>query len=144
MLNPDFTKYSLALIQSDKIIFSSQRHGLRPLWDCLQNYRQTKERFILHDKVIGLAAARLVVYSGIIAEIQTLLISQPAKKFLDENGIKVEAEKTVANILTQDMRSICHGEIIALNIADPDEFSKKIMSMFEVSKFNYKLDDPEE
>jgi len=130
MLKPDFTKYSLALIQGYKIIFSSQRHGLKPLWDCLQNYRQTKERFILHDKVIGLAAARLVVYSGITAEIQTFLISQPAKKFLDENGVKVEAEKTVANILTQDRRSICPGEIIALDTADPDEFFKKIMAMF--------------
>jgi hypothetical protein len=84
----------------------------------------------LYDKVIGLAAAKLVVYSGIISEIQTLLISQPAKKFLEENGIKIEAEKTVANILTQDRRSICPGEIIALNTAEPNTFSKKIMAMF--------------
>jgi len=74
-LKPDFTKYSLALVQGDIIIFSSQKRGLKPLWDCLENYRQTKESFILYDKVIGLAAAKLVVYSGIISEIRTLLIS---------------------------------------------------------------------
>jgi hypothetical protein len=130
MLKPDFTKYSLALVQGDKIIFSSKGRGLKPLWDCLENYRQTKERFILYDKVIGLAAAKLVVYSEIISEIQTLLISQPAKKFLEENGIKIEAEKTAANILTQDRLAICPGEIIALNTAEPDAFSQKIMAMF--------------
>jgi hypothetical protein len=64
---------------------------------------------------------------------QTLLISQPAKKFFEENGIKIEAKKIVANILTQDRRAICHGEIIALNTAEPDAFSKKIMAMFSGS-----------
>jgi hypothetical protein len=126
MLKPDFTRYSLALVQGDKIVFSEQGRGLKPLLACLENYRHSKESFILHDKVIGLAAAKLVVYSGIISEIQTLLISQPAKKFLEENSIKTEAEKTVANILTQDRRAICPGEIIALNTAEPDEFFKKI------------------
>jgi hypothetical protein len=130
MLKPDFAKYSLALVQSDKIIFSSKERGLKPLWDCLENYRQKKESFILHDKVIGLAAARLAVYSGIISGIQTLLISQPANKFLEENGIKIKADEIVANILTQDRRSICPGEIIALNTADPDMFFKKIVAMF--------------
>jgi hypothetical protein len=69
MLKPDFTKYSLALIQGNKIIYSSQSNGLKPLWDCLENYRQTKDSFILYDKVIGLAAAKLIVYSKIISEI---------------------------------------------------------------------------
>ncbi len=64
--------------------------------------------------------------SGIIFEIQTFLISKPAKKFLEENGIKIKVEKTVANILAQDRRSICPGEIIALNADEHDDFRAKI------------------
>lgn len=134
MLKPDFTRYSLALIQGDKIIFSSCARGLKPLWDCLENYRHTKDSFILHDKLIGLAAAKLAVYSGIISEIQTRLISQPARKFLEDNGIITGAEETVAHILTQDRRAVCPGEMIALNTNDPDEFSQKIMAMFRNSQ----------
>jgi hypothetical protein len=129
MLKPDFTKYSLALIQGNKIIYSSQSNGLKPLWDCLENYRQTKDSFILYDKVIGLAAAKLVSYSGIISAIQALLISQPAKKYLKENHIKIEAKITIPNILTKDKRSICPGEIIALNTDEPDDFHTKIKKM---------------
>src|SRR4030042_6401736 len=115
MLKPDFTKYSLALVQGDKIMFSSQANGLKPLWDCLEKHRGSKTTFILFDKVIGLAAAKLVVYSGIISQIQTLLVSQPAKKFLKNNDISIKAKNTVDNILTKDRQLICPGEIIALN-----------------------------
>jgi Domain of unknown function (DUF1893) len=55
-----------------------------------------------------------------------LLISQPAKIYLEENHIKIEAKTTVANILTTDRRSICPGEIIALNTDEPDDFRAKI------------------
>lgn len=134
MLKPDFLRYSLALVQDDKIIFSSRDRGLKPLWDCLQNYRQAKDSFILHDKLIGLAAAKLAVYSGIISEIQTRLISEPARKFLEDNSITTGAEETVAHILTQDRSAICPGEMIALNTNDPDEFSRKIMAMFRNSR----------
>jgi hypothetical protein len=129
MLKPDFTRYSLALVDDDKLIFFSEEHGLKPLWDCLENYRQTKDSFILYDKVIGLAAAKLIVYSKIISEIQTLLVSQPAKKFLEENKIPLKAKITVANILTKDRRSICPGEIIALNTDELDDFRAKIKKM---------------
>jgi hypothetical protein len=129
MLKPDFTRYSLALVDENKIIFSSEGHGLKSLWDCLENYRQAKKSFILYDKVIGLAAAKLVSYSGIISAIQALLISQPAKIYLEENHIKIEAKITVANILTKDRRSICPGEIIALNTDEPDDFRAKIKKM---------------
>lgn len=133
MLKPDFTKYSLALVQGDKIIFFSQANGLKPLWNCLENYRGAKDKFILFDKVIGLAAAKLVVYSGIISQIQTLLVSQPAKKFLEDSSISIKAKNTVDNILTKDRQSICPGEIIALNTDTPKNFQTKIASMLEVS-----------
>jgi len=131
MLKPDFTKYSLALVQGDKIIFSSQATGLKPLWDCLEHYRQANDAFILFDKVIGLAAAKLVVYSEIISQIQTLLVSHPAKKFLEDNSIPIKAKNTVDNILTKDRQSICPGEIIALNTETPDDFRSKIIAMLK-------------
>jgi hypothetical protein len=89
-------------------------------------YRQDEDKFILFDKVVGLAAAKLVSCSGIISAIQVLLISQPAKIYLEENHIKKEAKITVANILTKDRRSICSGEITALNTDKPDDFRAKI------------------
>ena len=129
MLKPDFTKYSLALVQGDEIVYSSDSSGLKPLWDCLEKYRQSKDKFILFDKVIGLAAARLVVYSGIIEAIQTRLISQPAKQLLKENKVKIEADEIVANILRKDKSAVCPGEVIALNTNDQHEFLAKIAAM---------------
>ena len=133
MLKPDFTKYSLALVQGDKIVYYSDGSGLTPLWDCLEKYRQSKDKFILFDKVIGLAAARLVVYSGIIAAIHTGLISQPAKQFLHENNVKVEADEIVANILRKDKSAVCPGEIIALSTDDQNNFLAKITTMISGS-----------
>ena len=60
MLIPDFTRYSLALLEGEKLIYSACGGGLRPLWDALEKF-QGKSGLILHDKVIGLAAARLIV-----------------------------------------------------------------------------------
>ena len=128
MLKADFTKYTLALIQGNKIIYSSSGHGLKPLVDCLENYRQTKEKLILHDKVTGLAAAKLAVYSGIISGVHTLLVSRPAKVFLADHGIELHAQEVVANILKKDWSSLCPGEVIALNAADQDAFLKQLIS----------------
>jgi hypothetical protein len=97
--------------------------------ECLENYSEVKEKLTLHDKVIGLAAAKLIVYSGIISCVHTPLCSKPAKKFLEEYGIKLYAKKIVANILNKDQSAICPGEIIAMNTKEPDAFSSKIMAM---------------
>ncbi len=128
-MDPDFTKYSLALIENDKIVFSSQESGLKPLWECLKIFHRSKRNFILFDKVIGLAAGKIIVHAQIISRIETLLVSKPAKIFLEKNNIPINAAQTVPNILTGDRQAICPGEIIALNISDTDEFLTKIEGM---------------
>jgi hypothetical protein len=128
-LEPDFTKYSLALIENDKIVFSSRESGLRPLWECLKKFHRSKRSFILFDKLIGLAAAKLIVHARIISRIETTLVSEPAKIFLKKNDIPINAVQIVPNILTKDRRTTCPGEIIALNISDTDEFLTKIEGM---------------
>ena len=83
----------------------------------------------MFDKVIGLAAGKIIVHAQIISRIETLLVSKPAKIFLEKNNIPINAAQIVPNILTRDRQAICPGEIIALNISDTDEFLTKIEGM---------------
>jgi hypothetical protein len=128
MLTPDFSKYSLALFEGNNLIYSSRDRGLRPLFDCLDKLKG-KSGLILHDKVIGMAAAKLIVYSEIIVEVITTIASIPAKKFLENNGIIIEAVDVAANIMTKDRSAVCPGEVIALNTEVPDDFLREIKAM---------------
>ena len=132
MLIPDFTRYSLALLEGDILIHSSRDGGLRPLWDALEKY-SGKSGLGLHDKVMGLAAARLIDRSGIIEEVYTTVVSLPAEQFLKDCGIRLTAFNVVPNILTHDKSSVCPGEIIALNTSEPDDFYHKIKAMLDAA-----------
>ena len=132
MLIPDFTRYSLALVEGDTIIYSSQGVGLRPLWDALKKF-QDRSGLVLHDKVTGLAAARLIVYSDMITGVFTKVASEPARRFLQENGIALSADGVAANILTRDQNAVCPGEVIAMNTDDPDVFLRKIRAMLDAA-----------
>ena len=132
MLSPDFTRYSLALLEDEKLIYSACGGGLRPLWDALIKFRG-KSGLILHDKVMGLAAARLIVYSGMIAGIFTEVASRPARQFLQKNSIALTADDVADNILTRDKSAICPGEMIALATDDPDVFLQKIRAMLNLA-----------
>lgn len=124
----DFTRYSLALLEGDTLLYSSTGSGLRPLWEALEQY-SGKSGMILHDKVMGFAAARLIGRFRIIDEVHTAVASLPAERFLKECGIRLTASRRVANILTKDHSGICPGEIIALNTREPDDFYRKIKAM---------------
>jgi hypothetical protein len=130
MLNPDFTCYSLALLEDGMIIHSSRGSGLRPLWNALEKYSD-KAGLILHDKVMGLAAARMIDRSGMIDEVCAMVASLPAEQFLNGCGIRLTAIQVVPNILTNDKSSVCPGEIIALNTSEPDDFYRQIKAMLD-------------
>ena len=131
-LIPDFTKYSLALFKDEKLIHASDGGGLRPLRDALEKHKD-KSGLLLHDKVMGLAAARLIVYSGMIAEVFTMVASRAAKEFLEESRIRLTAFDVAANILTKDKSTVCPGEVIAIDTTDPDTFLQKIRVMMDNS-----------
>jgi len=131
MLNPDFRCYSLALLEDGMIIHSSRGSGLRPLWDALEKY-SGKSGLILHDKVMGLAAARMIDRSGMIDEVYTAIVSSPARQFLNDCGIRLTAIQVVPNILTNDKSSVCPGEIIAINTSEPDAFYRQIKAMLGI------------
>jgi len=122
MQTPDFEKYSLALIKDNEVVYSSEKSGLRPVFECVSACKGKFNNCILHDKVMGLAAARVVVYSGMISEVITLVASRLAKDLLEKNNIKLTACNIVENILTKDKSRICPGELKAQQITDNRDF----------------------
>jgi len=126
----DFDKLSLALVSGKDITYSSQGSGLRPLFICVSKFKGKVSGCILYDRVIGLAAARLIVYSGIISEVVTPVASAPAKELLQQEGIRIKAGKVVDNILMKDGSDICPMEKKAKDTGNQEmfEFLKKRLS----------------
>jgi hypothetical protein len=129
MIEPDFNRYALALIHEDRIVFTSEKPGLEPILECLDACRGHYRDCILHDRVFGLAAARLMAPADLIRTVVTRAVSRPALAYLEARGIDVQAEAVVAGILTRDRSRVCPGEVIALETDDPDLFVRRIMGM---------------
>lgn len=130
MLDIDFSKYSLVLFKDSKIVLSSTESGLRPLIECVKKYKGEIKDCTLYDKVIGLAAAKLVVYSKVVSLVITQTCSRLAKEFLEENNIGLKAENIVDNILTEDRSAICPMELKAMSIDGVEDFFLEIEDLF--------------
>jgi hypothetical protein len=117
-LKPDFTKYSLALIKGGEIIYRAEGTGLRPLVECVAKLMGEQAGCILHDKIVGLAAAKLAVHSGIVCGVMADIASKPAMEFLDENDIPITANHIVDNIKGRDGAGVCPMEQKAIATDD--------------------------
>ena len=125
-MKPDFSIYSLALFENGKIVYSSNHSGLRPLVLCLSKYKEGP--YELHDKVIGLAAAKLIVNSNVIKTLKTNLISKPALDYL-KGLLELDYRELVENILTKDKTDICPMEKKAIELPTKD-FINHIRTIF--------------
>jgi hypothetical protein len=122
-------EYSLALYSKDKVVFSSVESGLRPLFSCIQACIGKFDGCTLEDKVVGLAAARLIVYSGMISKVITPIASKKAVELLKSKGIEITAEQVVDRILTKDRKNTCPMEQKAMQM-DNIEFYKDLQKIF--------------
>ena len=130
MLTPDFTRYSLALFHEGRIIFYSEKGGLRPLAECIRACRGRFSGCELHDRVIGLAAAKLVVVSGMIVRVITRTASAPAMAFLEEKAIPLTAGEVVPRILNREKSAPCPMEQKAETTADPETLFRELSALF--------------
>ncbi len=129
----DLITNTLVLLNEKKeIIFSSTKGGIRPLVECIQTIKENNHT--LHDRVIGLAAAKLIVYSKAINKVITPTISKPAKEYLEENNIELKYTQVVDNILMKDRTDICPMEKKALTANNNDDFIKEIFELFNKLK----------
>jgi len=130
MLMPDFTHYSLALLHQGRIIFFSEKEGLRPLVECIRACRGRFSGCELHDRAIGLAAAKLVVASGMIGRVITRRASSRAVTFLEQYSVPLSFEEVVPLILNREKTAPCLMEQKAEATEDPEMFFHEISAFF--------------
>jgi hypothetical protein len=117
--------YSLVLSYDGREVYHSRDSGLRPLMACIRACRGKYQHCTLYDKVIGLAAARLIVYSGMVDSVRTPLASESAVKHLETKSITLTAEKVVSRILNKDGSDQCPMERLAQDMTD-EEFYREM------------------
>jgi len=122
----DLSAFSLVLVRDGEIVHRGRERGIKPLIDCLEGYDASRGRVVVWDRVVGLAAARLMVYAGFVAAVRARVASVPARDFLARHGLDLRAEEIVEAILTPDGKNVCPGEIIALETEDPLAFIREI------------------
>lgn len=108
------------VIRKDDKFFSSYERGVKPLIHLIDNDLSFLENSSVADKVIGKAAALLMVL-GKIKEVHTIVISEPAIEVFKKFNIAFHFDKKVKNIINRQGDGLCPMERLCLDIEDPKE-----------------------
>ncbi|MFC1901239.1 DUF1893 domain-containing protein [Chloroflexota bacterium] len=111
---------TLRVYSEDKLIFSSDKDRLLPLLEYLSTFSPRREQVVVFDKIVGNAAALLLVIAD-CREIYSPLGSQLAIKTLDKYGIKHNFLETVPFIQQANKVDMCPMEQLSLD-KTPEEF----------------------
>jgi hypothetical protein len=128
------TGLSLIIYKDGEIIFSSDSRGIRPHLEAMEKLgRKTLKGTVMADKIVGRAAALLILYSG-AAEVHAVIISAGGKEVLQESGIKLTYVEETDAIKIKEGRIFCPFERMVQGISDPEEaYNRIIAKMAEMS-----------
>lgn len=122
---------SIAVVKNDKQ-YTSDKKGISPLLDLLQKNLVFFAGASVADKVIGSAAAFLMIKGNATAAYGEI-ISSKAKKLFERYSIDYNYGKQVDFIKNKNNDGLCPLEKLCLNIENPEE-AYKLISAFLQSK----------
>ncbi len=125
--------YSCVIKNEDEIRTFSNR-GVMDLYFLLLNESEVLKGSSIADKVVGKAAASLMILGG-INKLYTDLISKPALQLLKEHNIETSFQLEVPVILNRDRSDWCPLELLCFQENSLDKIVKSI-SNFINSKGN--------
>ncbi|MBO4574720.1 MAG: DUF1893 domain-containing protein [Bacteroidales bacterium] len=121
------TSASTIAVVSNGEVFTSHERGVKPLLHLLTEKKGFLKGASVADKVIGKAAALLMVL-GEIKEVHTLIISEPAIKVFEKYNIPCFYDKKVERIVNRAGDGLCPMETLCLDVDNPAEaFTKMVM-----------------
>ena len=119
---------SLVIVKNGKVIFETEKQGIGGFLQAIGKLNKNLVAASVSDKVVGVAAAMLCVYSG-VASVFALTISEGGAKVFEDNNIEYSFEKKVSNILNRSKTDVCPFEKLAMASGSPDEAYVKLKSL---------------
>jgi hypothetical protein len=104
---------SLQVYQGDALIYASREKMLLPLIKYIDAYAAKYQQVTIFDKIVGNAAALLLVLAD-CHQVYSPLASESALKTLNEHGIVYQIDRVVPYIEKPDTDQICPMEKMSL------------------------------
>lgn len=111
--------YTCVAVKNGASCFSTER-GVQPLLHWLELPEEPLREAAVADKVIGKAAALLMVYAG-VKEVYTAVISEPAAAVFRSCGVPYKAGKCVPRIINRQGDGLCPMESRVMDTDSPEE-----------------------
>jgi hypothetical protein len=112
------TGNSLMIYKNNELIFESSLDGIKPHLKAIRELGSLLEGSLIVDKIIGRAAAFLIVYSK-ATEAVTAIMSTPGKNVLEKHGLKFSFLEEVPHIKMENGVIYCPFENMVQGIEDP-------------------------
>ena len=109
-----------------KLLFESRSKGIRPHLEAIEQLGQRIHGTVMVDKIVGRAAALLILYSR-ASEAFAMVLSEPGKQVFDFHSFKHNYVDLVPHIKQKDGRIYCPFERIVQGVSDPHEAFRVIV-----------------
>lgn len=120
--------YTFALINGGKT-FTSDKRGIAPILMLLDTSPELLKNAVIADKVIGKAAAMLLVYAG-ISQLHTVTISELAIDTLKNFDIQFSYENVVPQIKNRSGDGMCPMEASVMYVEKPEKAYEILKEMY--------------
>lgn len=118
---------SLVIVKKGKVIFETKKQGITGFLEAIETLEEKLVSSSIADKIVGVAAAMLCVYSG-ISSVFAITISESGMKLFKENNIQYEFSKKVKKILNRNKTNVCPFEKLAMNSINPENAYQNLKS----------------
>lgn len=112
--------HTIVIYKNDASLVVSDERGVAPLMKLLSDNKTQLKDSIIADKVIGKAAALLMIY-GYVKEVYTPIISAPAIEVFNNHNIKIHYDKKVERIINRKGDGLCPMESLCMNVDNPED-----------------------
>jgi hypothetical protein len=122
-------QYTFVAVSKGKIIKTSHERGVIPMLEIIRDYQNILAETVIADKIIGKAAALLLVGYK-VKQIYAEILSQQAKEVLDQYSMFYQYGKYVDYIQNRSKNGQCPMEKLTQRINDPQIAYSNILQYY--------------
>lgn len=120
--------FSLVIVKRGKTVFETRQSGVSGFLGAIDKIgREGLAGSSAADKVVGRAAAMLCTYCRVKA-VYAVVVSNGGRELLEENGVALEFERLVPNVLNRQQTGVCPFEKVVATISNVEEAYEKLKS----------------